>query len=430
MASVVRVRNGTFTTDTSTFDITAGGGETRNPTGCIVLSSLVSTLSSNTNHISQSFGVTDFTTVAAISPNYQNARVTNADGHCTHQETTIINITNVGDATVIRSATVAAIAGGVRFTPVQSGTAYKIIVILVFGAACKAFSDDGDGAMAINETFTVAHGLGVKPNCGIYFMSDNYLEDTAEPVFSTGFHVDTGSIVQNCHAFKSRTSVSTTSDYGVVLTTRVASVIANAGNEEYGYELTGNDATNCTYTNRTGANTTAGLIGLLIDFDDVTPFTEVVPTPTTAASDWNYNALSFTSQFAMGAMNQITTVGTYDTSGLAGTYGIFAFDESGAEHMISARIEDAIVLGNPTPTTAASMRQDVKLYLNDDTQSVVFDLTNLTFTADGFDVASADITTMDSTIRRWPMLFIESGGGGGGGGIAPLAFHHLTKNIG
>lgn len=422
--SKVRIKGGTFTTDTSTFDVTAGGGETRNPTGCVVISSYVTAIDTNTSHVSLSVGVTDFTTVGCHSVNCEDGIVSTADAHSVHQETNIISLTDPGVATVTRSATIAAISGGVRFTPVQSGTAHRMIVMLIFGAACKAFSDDGDGAMAVGETFDVTHGLGVKPNAGIYFQSDNYLDNTADLQLSMGFHVDTGSIVQNCACTRWRSNNTTTFDLGVVRSDRVGTTITNGGAEDSGYELTVNNTTICTYTNRTNANTTVGLIGLLIDFDDVTPFTEVVPTPTTAASDWNYNALSFTPQAAIGAMTQITTVGTYDTSGLAGMFGIFGIDESGADHCISGSNEDQIALGDPTPVTNSKGRQDVKIYGNDDTGSVVFDFTNVTFTADGFDVTAANITSMDSTIRRWPMLFIEAASGGGS---VPIYANHINK---
>jgi hypothetical protein len=403
--SKVRILNSVFPTDTSTFDVTVSG-ETRNPTGCVVLCSYATDLATTTDENSMSFGLTDFTTVACVSTNDKDNQGTATDTNLAHQLVNIINLTIPGTTSVRRSATVAAISGGVRFTPVQSGTAYRIQVILIFGAACKAFSTQGDGVLSVDETVTVAHGLGVKPSAGIYFWSDIYDDTRANADYAIGFHADTGSIVQRGFCQEWSYNQTVTRDRAQLMTDRLGAGLDSSGNEVYGIEMTTNNATNCIYTNRIAEATGVSINGLLIDFDDVSVSLQTVDTPTTAASDWNYNGLSFTPQAALGVITQLSAVDTGANDGTAGVMAMFGFDEDGTESSIAGISEDQITLG----VTDTNSRIDDHIHGLADHGGQLFNFTNPTFTSDGFDVLAADITAMDSTVRKWPILFIEAAG--------------------
>ena len=413
MASVIRSRSATFTTDTSTFDVEVSSEVgVRNPTGCIVIASYAEVVGTTAAHHVLSCGVTDFTTTACCASNDEDGINNPGDSYSVHNETDIINLTTPGIGTTVRSATVAAKSGGVTFTPGESGTAYKFQVILIFGAACHAFSSQGSGSMGIDDTFDITHGLGVKPNAGFYFGQDNYNGGTADAILSIGLHADTGSIVQRCLYMRSRSNNTNSITLGTIATNRVSTNIGNAGAENSGYELTTNDATKCTYTNRIGANTSEGLIGLLVDFDDVDVLLATVDTPTTPASDWNYNGTTFTPQFVYAAISPHTTEGTVETSGDGGVVGITAWDTGGAEHTTSVGTEDGLVLSSVVSHTWCSL--NAKIFGTDDAETTLFDLDDPTFTTDGFDFAADDIITMNGTSRKWPMLLIEEGTGGGG----------------
>jgi len=426
MATKVRVVSATMTTDTSTFDVVAGGGETRNPTGVIVFASFGTVLDTLVADSSRSFGLSDFTTQVAIGTNNQDNEPTITDARSGHSDSLIINLPLINSSSVDRSATVTAISGGVRFTPVQSGTAYLLSVTLIFGAACKAFSSVGDGALAVDETFAITHGLGVAPKAGIYGYTQVLNTYELSSDLSIGFHTYLASTIkQRCHAMHSAANQTVTRVVGYIATDRVGIEVQNNQTEVAGAELTAISATTCTYTNRISATTTNPLIGLLIDFDDVTVFLESVPTPITAASDWNYNALSFTPQAAMGLITRLPAEATYDATDLSGTTGWFVFDEAGGQSSISQHEDDNITLGNTVTGSLASAR----IRAPNQSGGVMFDFQNPTFTADGFDVTAANILDMDTTIRYWPTLFIEAAAAGGGT-IAPISYQQYMHNTG
>ena len=405
----VRTAIGVFPTDGSTFDIVAPG-ITATCTGCVVIALEAVNLDENDSDLVVSFGVTDFTTVGQISAADEHGQ-TATDAHVTHQSSTIIAIPDAGTSNIDRSANAAAIVGGIRLTPVESsGVAHRVMAILVFGSACTAFTDNGDGSMAVDETQTIAHGMTTAPGAGIYGFN-NRVED-ADTVLdiSIGFHsYDDSTIKQACFGQRRRNALTTTEADGQMMSDRVGFQTDNSGGAFNERELTTVNATNVIYTNRGAGASSGDLIGLLIECKDVLTDVLVVDSLTTAASAWNYNGLSFTSQFVAMVLNRATAIDTaISNTEAAGTMGLCAFDEDSNIFTASWASEQGIALDPATTNTQTRLSQ--ALYNTDDDGTVDFDMDTIVFTSDGWDVASGDINTADGTIRRWPMLAIQKAG--------------------
>jgi len=401
--TAIRVSHGVFPADTSTFDITISG-ETRTPTGAVVLAVHATALATNDDDLAVSFGVSDFTTTAVVGATSDHNDPISSDVSRIHNESTVVNILVPGAVTVSRSATVAAIAGGLRFTPVQSGTAYRIMVIIVFGSACKAWSSNGDGNLAIDETFAIAHGLTTKPKAGIVFYNEEADGTAGVYHLSSGFFSDDGSIKQAAFAVRQGNGQTTTDIDGRHMSNRVAIRPDTVGAEAHGLEITANDATNTTFTQRTAA-TTNKYIGLLIECDDISVDMQTINSPTSAVADWNFNGLAFQSQCAMLVLSRITAIDSaLSSSPLAGAYGVCCFDEAGAVVSVSSANEDGVVIANPPNTNTSARIDSTALFSTEDDATTDFDMDTFAFTTDGWDVLAADINTADTTIRKWPML--------------------------
>ncbi len=399
----VRTLISVFPTDTSTFDVTVPG-ETRDPTGCVVVALEAINLDTNDDDYVISFGVTDFTDVGQVGTDNEHGQTT-TDCQRKHNETNIIEITDPGEfgSPVLRSATVAAIAGGVRFDPVQSGTAHRLQITLIFGSACKAFSDAGDGSMADGETQTIAHGLDTAPKAGIYGFNNEHNSADGMCNISIGFHSGTSTIKQSAFGWRLRTGRTTTDGHGRLPTDRVGFLANNAGGEFNGREMTTNDATNCIYTNRSGGSD-GNLVGLLIECDDISVDHLIVDSPTTAASDWDYTVLAFRPQCVLMLLTRATAIDSaINNNEIACTFGFCAFDEDGSIHAAAAAAEHGIVLGNTNTQTRLSQA----LFLTDDDGTTDFDMDNPVLKNTGWSFAADDINTADGTVRKWPMLAFE-----------------------
>jgi hypothetical protein len=403
VGTVVRSVIGQFTATTATFDLTVSG-ETRLPTGCIVFGSHATALDTLTDNASFSMGFTDFVDVGQVGANDEHGVATTSDSNKHHQETNIIQIATPGTATVIRSATVEQITGGIRLTPVQSGTQFRVQAIIIFGTKCKAFSSNGDGNLAIDETFAIAHDMSTEPGAGFYGFNEENGGSGGSFKMSMGFHAYDGSIKQNCVTWFTESGAAITNNRTRVVSTQCVGEINSAGNNRRGAELTSIDTTNCTYTNRNVANVEK-YIGLLLECADVNSDVLIVDTPTTAASDWNYNSLSFTSQFVAFLTNRTTTVDSHKSDVDAGTGSFAAMDTDGGIHSTSFAMEDGLTLSMENTNTASELAQALfsATELGNDSHL----MNNHSFTSDGWDFLAANITTADGTVRKWPMLAIS-----------------------
>jgi len=399
---------GVFPNGVATFDVTnatevAAG---RTPTGCVVLCSSAVALDTPTTHLLLSYGGTDFTDVSSISVSDEHAATTQTDATRKHTETNIIEILDPGLTTVDRSATVAAITGGVRFTASSGSTLYRVQVILIFGTVCKAFSSDGDGSLAADETFTIAHGMTTGPGAGFYWFNRRDLSGSSDMRWSLGFHsYDDAVITQACAAWTSENaetvSMATSRTFGDGTNNRVCVGSGITGGVSVSLEVTAIDTTNVTYTNRDGTNTDK-YCGLLLECEDVLTEVQIIDSHTNPASDWNFNGLTFQSQFVALLPNRTTVVNTTKSDSNAGAGSFAAMDAEGREHSTAWSTQDGITLGTTNTSSELAQALFCPTQLGGNTHLMV----DPTLTTDGWDFANADITAADGTIRKWPMLAI------------------------
>ena len=403
----IRTVQGQFTSDTSTFDLTVSG-ESRTPTGAVVIVTEATALDTETAHASFSWGATDFTDVGQMNFNDEDAQGT-ADSARAHQETDIIRVMTPGTSTVVRSATIAAVTGGIiRFTPGESGTQFRVQAIIIFGSVCKFFSSNGDGNLLIDEEFIIAHGMTTEPGAGFYGFNLRNTNNAGSGFIGLGFHAYDGTIEQAscCWAFDNGEATTSNNARATgTATPRCVESTNNSGAANDALELTAIDTTNVTYTNRVSGSVHK-YMGLLVECDDIKTKCEFIDSPTTAASDWNYSGTSFKPQFAAMVMNRIASFDTNEADADAGVGSFCAIDEDGSEHSAAFSSENGADTSNCGSEMATTMFCPTELGADSHLMA------NPTFNSTGWKVTAANITAADGTIRRWPVLVFEQVAGG------------------
>lgn len=416
MATVVGNASGQLEADTSTTDLTLGG-EGRSPTGAVVFCTTATAQNTNTDDSALSVGFTDFTNSYAGGNTAEDAQGT-TDTASESITGSVLLVLDPGTHAVNRNCTVAAISGGIRLTPAQSGTQYQVYAILIFGAECKAFELlDGIGA---DSTDAVAHGLSGKPNFGwSYYVAADFATGVNNARAQMGVFEDDGTITQKSAGVIFQHNQIDGEAHGRVVTDRFNFTInVGSGSVAAGAEITGNDATNFTLTARV-ATWAAPLMGLLVYASDVTAEVHSVDSPTTAASDWNFNSSSVTGQHLTLINTMIQTEGSDVTdSADAGSFGVFATDGT---NEFSACVADE----NAADPSNTASRLSADLHLLADDQTDAFEMGSFSFTSDGWDVTSANITTANGTTRKWLALLLSEAAAGG---IVPQAMHHYRNH--
>lgn len=397
MAAEVLFATGQLASDTSNVDVTIGG-ETRTPSGALFIATSATALDTTTADYSISIGVTDFTTSAYVSSTSEDAQTT-TDTSRNHGEAHVIALLTPGaTATFDRQATATAITGGVRVTCDGSGTQYRFAVALFFDMEVKAFSA-GD-TTATTSTFAVAHGLSGKPQAGIMTYGGVHTEGNVQSAPHIGFFSDDGSIVQNSTTVRAQNGQADGENHGKIFTTRVASLQDNSAGTLQEITLTGNDATNTTFTND-GSNTLTGdLVGLLLYHSTLQAKAQVSDSSDNAGADWSVTGAGFQPTSVLMALTNFTATdaGVGDDE-IGGSFGICGFD---ASTIVSACVSEE----NAATPTNSNSRLAQALYLLNDNAVVDYNMDNPSFDSDGFTFAAADQTTADGTTHKFPTLFL------------------------
>lgn len=393
--------------DTSVQNITIVG-ETRVPTGCIIRCSYADLESlGDVNGVvpifeaSYSLGVTDFTDVACVSNTTEDEQQP-SDNHQAHDDASgdIIRLLQPGSSTVLdRSASVAAIAGGIALTPGEAGDNFILQVTLIFGAECKAFSFGG----AINNAVEtdVAHGLSGKPECG-WISGATVFQGTSDSraQVAWGLFSDDGGIKQ--HAISQRSSDASTSKvHGESATDRVFISVFDTGNVLYGMEMTGNDATNSSFTLRGNNAASVALIGLLTHMGDVTADLQILNLPINPSLNWIVNSVGFVPQYMCSIVTQAVNADGPINQFDASTMGMAELDDAAVDSTIQYSVRHNI---QPTETYSLASNGFV---VSSGSQGLRSAMYNPFLTSNGFQVSALDIQLLDSTSRILPTLFIE-----------------------
>ena len=401
--TIFRSIDGAFPTGTSTFDLLIPS-ETRTPTGCIVLSSYAESLDTAWDDMGFSFGLTDFTTVGHIAANDAHDEQITTNSRHWHQEVDIIQISTPGGATIIRTATVAAIPGGIRLTPGESGTSYRVMATIIFGSACKAFSSRMTD-LAIDEAFDFPHTFATEPGAGFYGYTQRDENGGNTARFNMGFHAYDGTIEQGCASWSYDNGETTVNNRARTFNDRCISSLNESGDERRALEITAIDTTNITYTQRTVANDEK-YIGLLVECDDVSTSVQFIDSAPTSG-DWNFTDLTFEPQFVAFILNNTETVDVMEGDLDAGVGAFATMDAAARAYSQNWAVEDFGSL----PATNTQSRLDTKCVLRGDEGSVGYTFHSPVFNSTGWFMADADISA-DTTVRQWPMLAIEGVAGG------------------
>jgi len=387
-----------------------GGAGT--PSGVIVFGGYSTALDTTTVDGGLSCGISDFTTRAVHTVSVEDGQTT-TDTHSEHSESLVYLLNTPGTAGDDRTLTDAAISGGIRFTPGESGTQYRILVIGVFAEGFSAFSA-GSGT-STDATSVVAHGLTNAPKAGFYCYGVNNAGAATGARLSLGFHTDDGGIVQRSFGFNFRNGQTDGEENAQLQTDRVGfSVNQGAGTESTGWELTANDATNTTFTARTGSPG-GDLIGGLFDLPNNDVFLGTVNSPNSTGT-WNNSDLSFEPESIFGIITQAATADSAITDDpTAGTVSVFATD-------FTTEGSAAITDENAAATSDGASRQSTELWLGDDNQTEDYACNTFASDADGW---TATCDTADAGTDLWPFLAIESLAGSSS--ISPL-FYYLENN--
>ena len=390
--------------DTTPFPVTIPG-ETRVPTGCVVVAtydqSIIGDLVAGNPSYELSFGVTDFVTQAVISASDKdNAAVTDTISH--HRETAIVYITTPGGNTIERTATVAAIAGGVTVTPGEAGEQFNLQVHLLFDAPCFAFSTDGGGTVLSDASIDIAHNLGIAPGCGFYGSTHIYQGVLSVAQISIGVHGTEGGVTQRCMAQRSLNGQAFTTIRGHITSQRVSMIMQNNGLKRSGYELTTNGVNTNVYTNRDGDAINTGFIGLLVNLGVTRASTIMMDIPINAAVDWSESSLPFFPQyvFNIGSSAEVEDIAIQTSD--AGQMGIIAMGEN--QQHSSMLVASEL---NAAPSNSFSLRT-FGIHGTDADGVIVLAAFDHVFQTGGFLIPAADLSVMPSVLRKWPSLFIEA----------------------
>jgi hypothetical protein len=403
-AQQLRVANAQITSDTSTFDVTWSGAGT--PTGVFICGTYATALDTNTDDAGFFCGVTDFTNEGVIHFNAEDGQATTDTGS-EHSSSLIGLLTTPGTGSDIRTLTgAAAITDGVRITPGQSGTQYRLMVIGVFTDGFYAFSSCA--GVTTDTACDITHGLANAPEAGIFFAGTDDDSNSSNGRLSIGFFADDGGLVQRSFAWIFRNAQTDGTAHAQVVNNRVGWVTnLNAATEDYGFELTANGSTTTTITVRS-SSANGSIIGGLFDMPNEAYVGSV--TSPNATGSWNNNDLSFTPGVIVGALTQMTTINTaVNDSADAGSIGIFATD-------FTTEVSASAMDENASATSNTKSRLSTELWHGVDTGTEDYACNTFAADSNGW---TATCDTADATSHLWPFLAIEEDGGA----TLPLFMH-------
>lgn len=391
---------GQVASDLESVDLTVAG-ETRTPSGAIVIGSYSQNANATADGAGLSIGYTDFADQAFCAMHAQHGVVT-TDNTCRHGSTAVMAQMNPGLTTLDREFVASAVTGGLRLVPDTDGAQYRVLAVPVFAAECKAFSA-GNGTVN-GATFSITHGLSGKPNLAFFSMVSAHDGANTQGDACLGCMVDTGTIVQRSLGIRMQNAQANGENHGTLFTTRCGHIQANSNSTLSEITVTANDATSTTFT--VTGNTLAGeLIGLLIYAPDVDVTLMSLDSPNSTTADWAVTSAGFEPQFALLAMsNLISENAGVNDNATAGSFGIAAFD---TDTVGSVSIANA---NGISPSDTAS-RIATEIFLMDDANANQYRLASAgeaVFNNDGFTVSSADVDLVSVTTHKWFGLFVEA----------------------
>lgn len=399
----VRVGQGVIPTGAAgTVDVTWSGAGT--PTACMVFTVSATTLDSDSGDSEMSIGFSDFTNEIAFAAGGDHAKDNSDSTHGISDD--VVNIQRADTGTIFATCQASTITDGIQLIRDQAGVAYLFYVVAFFGGEWAVIRELNNST-AINNTVNKAHTLSGEPNIGFFSMNEHSVYGNGQAVMKRSFGMFTNiseTIVQRAIGFNGTgTPYLVGSHYSDA---RVALVTDSNGSIDTSVEITAIDGTNIEFTVRdSGMNndTWGGLVGLI---DEEVKLT-TVNSPNDDTSAWNVNDTTFKPQSVIGVILEMQNLNTNTTNNDGNVFSIFAVDDLGNEHTAGIYQEDGAGSGgSPTQTIERSRLSTNLIAMNDINNGIEYEMQNLTFTADGFDVTAGNNIENNATTHLWPMMFI------------------------
>ena len=406
-ATEIRTRLAQFpSSGTAPFDVTIPG-ESRFPTGCLAYGIETSTLENFANGIASLYSISEFTTFERHTNFFSDRNnQTPPELNSEHQSANHWRrLSQNPPHAVIQEALFARIPGGITITPAQAGSAHFIMVVLVFGSACKVFSA-GDGTLE-NGTFDVNHGFGGVAGAGVYFL--NRLKDETELNFarqSIGFHSDNGVGIQMCsHHYQTEETIPT-NNAAAIRDDSIGGIISPAGDTQVLINISANVPGTTTFEVLNN-DLTGDLIGLLIECDDIQADARIIASPTVDNVDFVNDAPQFEPQAFLMIPSKCRDLNEDTNDSDAGTFSFYSADLDGFENSMGWR---SINGGAGESQTRSNFFNKI-LYTSHGNNTSVHDMNSPVFTEEGWLYEVANIDKVDNIIRLWPSLTFEKSGG-------------------
>jgi hypothetical protein len=139
---------------------------------------------------------------------------------------------------------------------------------------------------------------------------------------------------------------------------------------------------------------------IALDTGSQSTWAGIVDSPTSSASDWTVNDPGFEPQLFGLFINENTAIDT-NQSGL--TWGWYVADSDGRGTSRQLLSEDGVSTSNAT-----NIRSITSLRAYDSSSATLLhDMVDPSFSSNGWEFAAADISTADSTVRKWPAFAVE-----------------------
>lgn len=380
-----------LTTGTGTQDITITSFGTVD--GAIIFASWASTLDTDTADQVIAVGMTDFTTDRSVSTNNEdNVSPSDASRQLTSD---FLRITQAGTNITDRSiTTVAAITDGIRITPGQAGTAFRLKVILIQDANISVEQIVPNGTVDTATTITPSFATRLIIAASVQTSTSNTQHN-----FSYGFcHLDSPSFEQRCASYRMR-ELTAQETSGRITNNRLIANVNNSGSYSAGfasYEVTAVDSTTWDLTSRE-VGSSNNFIAMSLGMSGVDLEVFEFDLPNSAGSDWTPTlspSITFTPDFVHCVLTKYDAFNTSNSNTSdAGPLSICTFDGTNITSVLWASEQGA------NPTNAES-RMSTAMYLQRDTSAVHYNLNTITLQTGGWTVANANITAASSETDR------------------------------
>ena len=427
---------------TGTADFTKAGFGT--PKACIIILTFDDNESGDGEQAQSkvSIGLSDFTNDYSISAQDEDAQA-KVDCDSRKSNTKSYVLLTAGAAVDI-DGTASTIADGVRLTNTTNGSAKAVFatVIMFGGADLTVDLRRTVVASSQDSTATIAHSGFTDGNDKLIFFigTDVSAEDSSNTGINNSFGVchatgadPTWTFVQRALGWGSDHNATKGDPIGINRTTRVLSIVTEAGGTDWNLEVTDLDHAPAEWTVTTreaGAGAGMEVYSLALDLDDRSAKVGSVDSPTSGATWTPSVSLGFTPQYVGLALTDLPQINLNNIGDQAGALGISSNTGAGEETCHSWYNEDDAATTN-TNTLFRSRAIDLR---TDDVAGVIQDHTHSSFNSG--DWTYTIVTENETAAKKWFYWAIEEAPAAGvevgltGAKGAPSGALGLTAQIG